>query len=190
MVKRDINFYMDLDYKIIVNPIPLKDGGGWMAEHPDLKGCCSDGETVEEAIANLKEAKQAWIEVALERNIQIPIPHYKNKDEFSGKFTLRVPKKIHRELALNAEAEGVSLNQYVSTLIAYQLGENSIVEGIREDLRSVHPNISVVIHNQDNKFDVSSIQKLVDETESPLDLNFDRDYRVSLEKILEAKQDE
>ena len=35
------------------------------------------------------------------------------KQEFSGKISLRVPKTLHRELALGAKEEGISLNQFI-----------------------------------------------------------------------------
>lgn len=36
-----------------------------------------------------------------------PIP-----SQYNGKISLRIPKSLHRELVQEAEAEGVSLNQY------------------------------------------------------------------------------
>jgi predicted RNase H-like HicB family nuclease len=41
--------------------------GGYWAEVPALPGCVSEGETRDEAIANVKEAAQGWLEVAAER---------------------------------------------------------------------------------------------------------------------------
>lgn len=123
-MSNDITHYMALDYPITINPIDEADGGGWLAEIPDLKGCCADGETPEEAIKNLDEAKRVWLETALRRGIPIPQPTKKqSEDEFSGKFTLRIPKSIHKELAERAKEEGMSLNQYVGNIIAYHLGK-------------------------------------------------------------------
>lgn len=38
--------------------------GAWVAECPSLRGCVSGGQTVEEAIANIREAIEVWIEDA------------------------------------------------------------------------------------------------------------------------------
>ncbi|MBI5667479.1 MAG: type II toxin-antitoxin system HicB family antitoxin [Chloroflexi bacterium] len=46
--------------------------GVWIAEVPSLPGCGSDGETREEALANVREAIDLWIEDALERGETIP----------------------------------------------------------------------------------------------------------------------
>ncbi|MFA5881264.1 MAG: type II toxin-antitoxin system HicB family antitoxin [Eubacteriales bacterium] len=51
-----------------------EEGSGWLAEIPQLPGCMSDGETVEEAIANISDAKKCWIETALELGRVIPEP--------------------------------------------------------------------------------------------------------------------
>jgi len=130
----DLTYFMSIEYPMVIKPIPPEDGGGWSAEILELKGCCADGETPEEAMENLKYAKEAWLKVALERGINIPLPQKDVDDEYSGKFTLRIPKAIHKELALRAAAEGISLNQYVGNLIAYQLGKaSSQVNALTED---------------------------------------------------------
>ncbi len=46
---------------------PAEEGGYW-AEVPALPGCFTDGETMEEIMANLQEAIQGWLEVANSRN--------------------------------------------------------------------------------------------------------------------------
>ncbi|MFZ2088754.1 MAG: type II toxin-antitoxin system HicB family antitoxin [Desulfobaccales bacterium] len=46
--------------------------GWWVADCPSLPGCLSQGRTREEAIDNIKEAIQAYIE-ALEKD-SLPVP--------------------------------------------------------------------------------------------------------------------
>jgi len=50
-------------YQFTVRPLSKGDGGGYLVEYPDILGCMSDGETVEEAIANGREALRDCIEV-------------------------------------------------------------------------------------------------------------------------------
>lgn len=90
----------------------------WAAEFPDLPGCVGAGDTVEEAVAMATDAKKAWLVAALEDGRSIPVPSSLYESEYSGKFTLRIPKTLHRELALQAEEEGVSLNQLILYLIS------------------------------------------------------------------------
>lgn len=51
-----------LEYSVVVEPLSLDEGGGFIATVPDLPGCMSDGETPEEALANVQDAITAWIE--------------------------------------------------------------------------------------------------------------------------------
>lgn len=45
--------------------------GGYWAEVPALPGCRSQGETMEEMLANIKEAAEAWLEVASDRALKM-----------------------------------------------------------------------------------------------------------------------
>jgi predicted RNase H-like HicB family nuclease len=47
--------------KVVLHP---EEEGGFSAEVPALPGCFSQGETVEEALANIKEAAEGWLEAA------------------------------------------------------------------------------------------------------------------------------
>ncbi len=105
------------DYRIVLAPSNGDGSGGWVAEMPELPGCMAAADTVEEALAELELAKEAWLEVAEEDGEEPPKP-IPSEYECSGKFTLRIPRSLHQRLTLLAEAEGVSLNQYVLHLIS------------------------------------------------------------------------
>ena len=66
--------------------------------------------TFEEAYNNLKEAMEGWIEAKIEGGFEVPMPI--GEEKFSGKFVIRIPKSLHYKLSVEAEQEGVSLNQY------------------------------------------------------------------------------
>ena len=47
---------------MVINATIYQDESGiYCAEVPSLPGCCSDGDTFEEALANIREAAQGWI---------------------------------------------------------------------------------------------------------------------------------
>lgn len=54
---RTLQAFMRLPHKIELMPLSKKDGGGYFATIPLLKGCQSDGNTPDETIKNLKEAQ-------------------------------------------------------------------------------------------------------------------------------------
>jgi len=134
MGSKALDFYRSMDYPAVLRKNNEEDGGGWIAEILELPGCMSDGSTPTEAVANLEEAKRCWIEVALKRQQEIPLPRPNFTDEqvYSGKFTLRIPKSLHRQLAETAKHENVSLNQYVQTLIALNFGKQNLKVQQRE----------------------------------------------------------
>jgi antitoxin HicB len=90
--------------------------GYWIAEHPELPGCVADGETAEDALASLTTARELWIESRLASGLDVPSPA--EETQYSGRFVLRIPRSLHRDLAAEAEAEGVSLNSYISAILA------------------------------------------------------------------------
>jgi antitoxin HicB len=64
----------DLEYTVVISPLSAEDGGGFLATVPDLPGCMSDGDTPEEAIANVGDAIASWIAVAREAGRDVPAP--------------------------------------------------------------------------------------------------------------------
>ena len=71
---KDIDYYMSLPYSILLTPISEEDGGGWLAEIPQLPGCMSDGETQQEALNMIEDARRLWLESGWEKGDPIPEP--------------------------------------------------------------------------------------------------------------------
>lgn len=111
---------MKLPYRIELYPA---EEGGYVATIPDLPGCVTQGETAEEALKLIDDAKAAWMSTALEQAIEIPKPDASTS--YSGKLNVRMPKSLHRALAREAATEGVSLN----ALIVYKLSR-SVASGM------------------------------------------------------------
>jgi len=114
---KTIDYYLSLPYTIELTPEPE---GGWFVSVKELPGCMSQGDTPEEAIQMIRDAMSGWIEVALEDGDSIPEP--RELDDYSGKFVVRVPRSLHRDLIETAEREGVSLNQYICMTLARSVG--------------------------------------------------------------------
>lgn len=112
----------EFDYPFTVRPLNDEDGGGFLVEYPDLPGCVSDGETVEEAVANGSDAVRCWIQAMREAGRSVPPPSVAGDDAFSGKWQQRVPKSLHRKLVERARREGVSLNTLVIAMLSEGLG--------------------------------------------------------------------
>ena len=65
---------MALEYPFITSILPEAEGGGYLIEYPDLPGCMSDGETVQEAMENGRDAVRSWIGTAKAYGEEIPAP--------------------------------------------------------------------------------------------------------------------
>lgn len=63
-----------LRYPVVISPLTAEDGGGFLATVPDLPGCMSDGESPQEAISNIQDAIESWMEAAREAQRAIPAP--------------------------------------------------------------------------------------------------------------------
>jgi predicted RNase H-like HicB family nuclease len=65
-----------MEYRVVLEP-DLEDGG-YVAHCPALPGCYSEGDTKEEALANIREAIEAYIE-SLQKDC-LPIPEDTNPE--------------------------------------------------------------------------------------------------------------
>jgi len=106
----NVQDYMKLPYNFIIKPISDESGDYYHASVLELVGCQSTGETLQEAYESLMEAMEGWIETKIENGFSVPEPI--EDEKYSGKFLLRLPKSLHKHLSIEAEKEGVSLNQY------------------------------------------------------------------------------
>ncbi len=117
--------YLKLPYSRILIP----DEGSYAAEILEFPGCFSQGDTPDEAIANLENAARAWIQVALDQGQEIPEP-YVNQG-YAGKIALRLPRSMHRQATHLAERDGVSLNQFLVSAIAARIGAEDLYAGLQ-----------------------------------------------------------
>lgn len=100
--------------------VPEEDDGGYRAEIIEFPGCFAEGETAAEAAANLEDAASSWLAAAIAKGQTIPAPM--EELEYSGKLVIRLPKSLHRQAAFAANREGVSLNQFIVSSVAEQVG--------------------------------------------------------------------
>lgn len=106
------------DYAALPYRLEITQGehGAFVVRYPDLPGCITQVERLDDAITAAGEILTGWLEIALEDGQTIPLP--RQQKDYSGKFVVRIPKSLHRDLATAADAESVSLNAYVATVLA------------------------------------------------------------------------
>ncbi len=104
-------------YQFTVRPLSDEEGGGYLVEYPDIPGCMSDGETIAEAIANGREALRDCVAVFQESGRKVPKP-----DIEAAQWRQRLPRTLYSKLTAQAENEGVSINSFVTAIIAEAIG--------------------------------------------------------------------
>ena len=116
--RKNLEYYLGLDYDIVIRSIPKAMGGGYMAFIPELgeDTCVGDGDTPQEAVESLDEIKNFLIRKWFAEGVTIPEPA--PGKSFSGRFTVRMPASLHKELYERASQEGVSLNEYVVYMLS------------------------------------------------------------------------
>ena len=80
LLKNKVNFYLQLPYKIKVQALSDKDGGGFFANYEDFPFIIGDGETELDAINDVKKAFVFVIEQDLKEGKFIKLPSQKNYD--------------------------------------------------------------------------------------------------------------
>jgi antitoxin HicB len=123
--RKPLEYYLSLKYPVSIEEAPE---GGYFIQIKDLPGCLSQGETVEEALEMIEEARRLWLESMYEDGNEIPLPGADEK-QYSGKFNVRIPKSLHRKLDELAEQEGVSLNHYLVSTLSRAVGQGEALKG-------------------------------------------------------------
>ena len=105
--------YLALEYpfQVIADP-----DGGYVVMFPDLPGCMTQVERLDEVGPMAEEVRRLWIETTYEQGLEIPLPSY--PEEYSGTLNLRIPRSLHRALAEAAQRDGVSLDQHAVMLLS------------------------------------------------------------------------
>ena len=107
----EVRDYMKLPYTRLVQEMNDESGHYFYGRILELDGCQTTADTLGELYENLNEMMESYLEIKLENNLPIPIPQ--TTEKYSGKFVVRLPKTLHQRLAIEADKEGISLNQLV-----------------------------------------------------------------------------
>ncbi len=113
-MNKNLDYYMGLSYRVEV--IEDKAEGSFTLRCPELHGCLTVADTIDEGFRQIEDAKREWFAACIEADIDIPEPAA--VENFSGQFKLRIPKSLHMSLAQRAGEEGVSMNQYCVYLLS------------------------------------------------------------------------
>lgn len=120
-------------YRVEIAKITAEDGStlfhAKVKEFPHVE---TFGDSFDEAYRLALDSISSLIELANEMGKEFPLPQesqrpVQEESEYSGRVTLRMPKRMHAVLARHAEDEGVSLNHYFVSILAFAAAKPSLI---------------------------------------------------------------
>ena len=146
-MKKGLKYYLGLNYPITVETFEEDGKVGYSLEIPDLPGCGADGNTLNKALSRLQDAKELWIRESLKSGLSVPEPV--SEDDFSGKFLLRMPIKLHMQLSQKAKSKKLSLNQHVKSL----LEKADLLDTLQTYIQKMNEGIMKKLESQNDKIE-------------------------------------
>lgn len=102
----------------------LDEDGDWLAHFVELPNISAFAATPEQA---LDELSIAWEGVKESYRAQgEPVPAAPARKEYSGQFNVRIDKRVHRALAVEAAQAGISLNALIAQKLAAAANEKAV----------------------------------------------------------------
>ena len=94
----------------------LDDDGDYLAHFVEMPNVSAFGDSPEQA---LHELETAWegVKESYKKHGE-PVPVAPSRKKYSGQFNVRIDRRLHRALAIEAAKAGVSLNAIVSRKLA------------------------------------------------------------------------
>jgi RNA polymerase sigma-B factor len=126
--------YLELPYNVAVHADREGDEARWTASVEELPGCSAQGRTPDEAVELLRGAMESWLGAALAQHREIPLPgdgttegtKQKTSASHSGRFLVRMPAALHTQLAQAAEREHLSLNRFITKILATSISPTAV----------------------------------------------------------------
>lgn len=96
--------------------LALDDDGDWLAYFLEMPNVSAFAETPEQALDELVQAWEGIKASYVKQGEEVPVPA--TRRGYSGQFNVRIDKRLHRALAIEAAQAGVSLNALVAQKLA------------------------------------------------------------------------
>ncbi|MDI7226544.1 type II toxin-antitoxin system HicB family antitoxin [Leptospira santarosai] len=116
-----------------------KTEGGYTVEFPDLSGCITEGETLDEALSYAREVLTLYLESIDSRKLPIPHPSKRNGKNIHW---IEPDKKVGFAIWLKINREEQGLSQ---TKIANRLGVTQQAYQRFENPRKTNPTLSQIV---------------------------------------------
>ena len=115
MSKKSLKHYLNLNWSYTIEQESHKGKHYYIIRVNELPGVCTDAETIEEGMENIKEGIEAAVRLYLKQGEPVPVPI--KKDKFKGNIAYRTTSERHYYVAKAAKAMHKSISKTLDTLI-------------------------------------------------------------------------
>lgn len=144
-------YYMKLKYPILLSEIVDDGETVFVAEIRELPGLRVYGDSVQEVLSDIEDAKSIWFEtnIALKRYIKEPI---QSDEEVSGRVTLRMGKTLHQKVKKLAADDDLSINSKLNELILLGI-ENETMSHLKNCMDDNHTEVLRRLNRYDYEYE-------------------------------------
>lgn len=128
-------------YSILIRMRTLEEEDCYEAKVLEFPDLIEYADTYEEAYELIIDAVETTQAILTEKNREIPSPSTIIDDSYSGRVTLRMPKELHKNIAISANQDGASLNQYLVFLLSFYQGYNSSINQVKDSIEKMQSSI-------------------------------------------------
>ncbi len=115
--KKNLDYYLNLNWSYTIEQETHKGRKYYIIRVNELPGVCTDAETIEEGMRNIKEAIEGAIRLYLKNGEVIPEPI--KKEEFKGNIAYRTTSERHYYIAKLAKNMHKSISKMLDDIIDF-----------------------------------------------------------------------
>ena len=114
---KDVKYYLNLHWTYIFSYDDKSES--YIASISELKGCMSDGKTIDEALLMIKDALTSYISAMIENGDEIPEPM--KPELYKGKIAYRTTPERHYKIAQKSNLWNKSISKTIDKLLDFAL---------------------------------------------------------------------
>ena len=140
MKTKDLNYYLSLDYDVVVSRMEEDGDVVYKAYSGDLDSYVfyGAGGTKIEALKSFEATKNEMFKAYFEEGRSIPEPTREDKTLPSGKFLLRIDSHIHYQLVQLSRKRKKSLNSYIEQILVANVTGENIIDKVISNISGIH----------------------------------------------------
>ncbi|MCD7740190.1 MAG: type II toxin-antitoxin system HicB family antitoxin [Candidatus Gastranaerophilales bacterium] len=116
-MNKDLNYYLNLPWTYHIEW--SNEDSCYVISIAELKGCKTEGGTLEEAVQMIADALHSHLSGCIEAGIEIPEPL--KPVDYKGKIPYRTTSENHYKIAKRAKSLGISINAFIDGAVKEKL---------------------------------------------------------------------